>query len=204
MGLLALSLVLAHPGQAHNGVEHKSADEAIRHQAEEPNTPGFPSIKGGDFSLVDHQGRPRTSKDPDGRHQLVFFGYANCAAICSVALPRMAQATDLLEKKGIVVTPVLITVDRARDTVAALAPAVAKIHPRLVGLTGSETALDGAYKAFQVDRKHVFDDPEHGPVYAHGSYIFLLAPDGSFRTLLPPILGPDRIAEVVAGYVSGK
>lgn len=206
---------LAASGFAHNGVVHKSAEEARAHAAADgqanaartaalpANTPGFPTIKGGDYRLVDHTGAVRTSRDPDGRHQLVFFGYANCQAICSVALPRMAAAVELLEAQGIPVTPVLITVDAKRDTVANLAPAVKKIHPRMVGLTGEAAALDAAYRAFQVDREVVFVHPEHGEVFSHGSFIYLLGPDGRFETLLPPVLGVDRIVEVVTGYVRG-
>ncbi|MEO1206882.1 MAG: SCO family protein [Pseudomonadota bacterium] len=168
------------------------------------NTPGFPSIKGGDYTLIDQSGRVRTSRDPDGRFQLVFFGYANCQAICSVALPRMAETVERLDAKGMVVTPVLITVDPERDTVATLGPAVAKIHDRMVGLTGETAALQNAYDAFQVTRNVVFEHPEHGAVYAHGSYVFLLGPDGSFHTLMPPVLGAERMAEIVRGYISGS
>ena len=95
----------------------------------------------------------------------------------------------------------MITVDPERDTVATIGPALQKIHPRFVGLTGSETALQAAYRAFNVERKVVFNYPDYGDVYAHGSYIYLLGADGRFLTLLPPVLGPERIAEVVKGYL---
>ncbi|MEL7048224.1 MAG: SCO family protein [Pseudomonadota bacterium] len=189
---------------------HKSAEEAERHRSqvqagiETPaDTPGFPDIKGGDFRLVDQTGKTRTSRDPDGQFQLVFFGYASCKAICSVALPRMVEAVDQLETAGARVTPVLITVDPERDTVASLKSAVADIHPRLVGLTGDKVALQGAYDAFQVTRNVVFEHPEYGAVYAHGSYIYLLGPDGAFLTLLPPVLGTERIAQIVRKYIDG-
>ncbi|MEQ8824092.1 MAG: SCO family protein [Filomicrobium sp.] len=191
--------------QAHNGVVHKNEEEARQHRAlDAANTPGFPDIKGGDYDLVDQYGARRSSKDPDGRYQLLFFGYANCQAICSVALPRMAEVTERLEEDGTLVTPVMITVDPERDTREALAEASQKHHKRLIGLTGSDSALAAAYKAFQVERKVVFTHPDHGDVYAHGSYIYLLAPDGSFKTLFPPILSPKRIGELVQEYIAGK
>jgi len=165
------------------------------------NTPGFPTVKSGDFKLVDHHGNPRTSVNPNGEYQLLFFGYAKCKAICSVALPTMAEATDLLDAMGHPVTPVLITVDPKRDTVAALKDAVPEMHRKMVGLTGPEEALSKAYDAFQVTKKFVFTHPEEGDVYTHGSNIFLLSPDGEFKTLLPPIISPVRIAEIVAGYI---
>ncbi len=202
--LAAAALFAAGGSWAHNGVVHETKEEARKHRALDENTPGFPKIKGGDFRLLDHNGTTRTSKDPEGRFQLVFFGYATCKAICSVALPRMAEAVEHLENGGLVVTPVLITVDPERDTVKNLAIAVPKIHPRMVGLTGGLEALGRAYEAFQVERKIVFEHPEYGAVYAHGSFIFLLAPDGTFKTLLPPILSVERIAELVGEYVNEK
>lgn len=189
---------------AHDGVVHNSLDEALRHQeATSPNTVGFPEVKGGDFTLVDHNGNERTSSSPEGQYQLIFFGYANCKAICSVALPRMAQAVTMLESEGIEVTPLLITVDPERDTVETMGTALRLHHGRMVGLTGTEEALQEAYDAFNVEKSLVYEHPDEGPIYAHGSFIYLIGPDGRFKTLLPPILGPDRMVEVVKGYISG-
>ncbi|MEL6785015.1 MAG: SCO family protein [Pseudomonadota bacterium] len=165
------------------------------------NTPGFPAVKSGDFDLIDQYGRPRRSASRDGTHQLVFFGYAQCKAICSVALPAIAETVDLLKGMGAPVTPVLITVDPKRDTVDALRVAVRKIHPTMEGLTGPEENLEAAYKAFNLEKKFLFTHPEEGDVYAHGSFIYLLAPDGAFRTLFAPVTSPARMAEITAGYI---
>ena len=190
---------------AHDGVVHENLGEALKHQEEtSPNTVGFPDVKGGDFDLVDHNGERRTSKNPDGHFQLIFFGYANCKAICSVALPRMAAAVDMLKDQNITVTPLLITVDPERDTIVNMKEALAYHHKDMVGLTGSLEALDVAYKAFNVEKSLVYEHPEEGPIYAHGSFIYLIGPDGEFKTLLPPILGPERIAEVAKGYITGE
>ena len=53
---------------------------------------GLPFDLGGAFQLTDQSGTPRTEVDPDGRLQLLFFGYANCQQICSAALPLMVKA----------------------------------------------------------------------------------------------------------------
>lgn len=193
---------------AHDGVEHSSEEEAIWHAAEtaakQPNSAGFPDVVGGNYTLTDHFGNARTSSDPAGHHQLIFFGYASCKAICSVALPRMAEAVDILAAEGIAVTPLLITVDPKRDTADAMRTALRAIHPRLIGLTGSENALDTAYKAFNVEIKLVTVHPDEGPIYAHGTFVYLTGPDGTFKTLMPPILGADRMAEIAASYISGE
>ena len=201
LAALLAAILVAAPAVAHDGVKHASPEEAAKHLQDSPNTPGFPTQAiGGPYRLTDQRGTPRSEADPQGNHQLLFFGYASCQAICSVALPRMAAAVDLLADDGIAVTPVLITVDPARDTVEALSESAPAIHPRLVGLTGTPEALDAAYAAFQVEKKLVMEHPTDGPVYAHGSFIYLLDAQGSLETVVPPILGPERIAEIVAGY----
>jgi protein SCO1/2 len=209
-GLLMAGLISG--ACAHDGVEHATQDEAAAHAAEAaapnvvnaPNTSGFPDVVGGEYHLVDQFGNKRSSRDPAGHYQMIFFGYASCKAICSVALPRMAQAVEILAAKGIAVTPLLITVDPERDTQSAIRKAIPDIHPRLIGLTGSEEALNAAYKAFSVEKKLVYEHPDEGPIYAHGTFVYLTGPDGAFKTLMPPVLGPERMAEIVASHVSGK
>lgn len=231
-GVLALIAALAAAGlapgaaSAHNGVVHKNAAEAAAHRAAEgasatqgdgassassaPKAPGlpvtpdalFPKGVGGPYELIDQFGRARDQRDPDGRPQLVFFGYATCEAICSVAMPRVAEAVRLLEREAILATPVLITVDPGNDTPSAMRKSLPKTHPRYVGLTGSEAALAAARKAFQVEAKKVSETRDGAPIYAHGSFIYLMDGDGEFMTLMPPVLSAERMAEIVKGYLS--
>lgn len=161
----------------------------------------FP-LFGGEWSLTDHHGRTRTEADPEGRLQLLFFGYATCEAICTVALPLMADLAARLAAEGIAVAPLVITVDPERDTVAAMGPALAAHAPGLTGLTGTEAALAHVRDLFHVERTLLFTDPRGVPVYAHGSHVFVLDGDGAFLTLLPPVLAPEAMADIVRGYAS--
>ena len=162
----------------------------------------FPDSFGGPYRLVDHHGRTRTEADPDGRVQLIFFGYARCEAICTVALPIMSEMTAALAREGIAVTPLVITVDPEADTVEAMGPALAAHAPGLLGLTGSEAALAEARAAFHVRAELLFVDPQGTPVYSHGSHIFVVDGDGGFLTLLPPVLSVERMVEIVRGYAA--
>lgn len=157
---------------------------------------------GGPFALTDHTGAARTEADPNGKMQLVFFGYANCPGICSAALPMMADVSEILAARDIAVSPVLITIDPVLDTVATMGPALAEISEGFVGLTGTPEALRVAYEAFQISFTKIMDDPKHGPIYAHGSHIYLLDGAGKVLTLLPPILSPDQAAGIIANYAS--
>jgi len=160
----------------------------------------LPFDVGGPFELIDQTGKPRTDESFHGKPAMLFFGYAQCQSICSVALPRMAEAVDLLAEQGTDVQPILITVDPDRDTPEALTQNAPKVHPRLVALTGSEDALAQARKSYRVESKLIGEDIE-GPIYAHGSFIYLLGADGEVKSLMPPVLAPERMAEIVQGYL---
>ena len=162
--------------------------------------PPLPFDIGGPFALVDQEGRARTERALEGTPSLLFFGYAQCRSICTVALPRMAETVDLLEEAGLDVRPVLVTIDPGRDTSAALREAAPRIHPRLLALTGSEEALAAARRAYRVEIERIGEDIE-GPIYAHGSFVYLLDDEGRFLTLLPPVLGPERMAEIATTYL---
>lgn len=164
----------------------------------------FPLALGGAYALVDQYGQTRTQADPKGRAQLVFFGYINCPDICTAALPLMAQITDALADDGLEVTPVMITISPDRDTVESMGAPLAEMHPDYIGLTGGEAALSAAYDAFGVEITPIFQDPEYGWIYAHGSFIHLLDGDGALLTLIPPILGPEQAAGIARGYLAER
>lgn len=194
---LALAALLAVGAAAHAG-EAQAGETATPLPA--PAGLPFPIDVGGDYLLTDHSGQPRSQIDPEGRMQLVFFGYANCQQICSVALPLMGEVAEALDAQGLPVTPLMITVDPQNDTLQNMGPALRAHHPEFVGLTGTEAQLEHAYDLFSVERKLIFEDPEFGPIYAHGSHIYLMDAKGDFLTLLPPILAPERVTEIVTSY----
>lgn len=198
---LAAALLLAVPAAAHDGQPHATRADAATHAAAPPaqGLP-LPFDLGGAFTLTDQSGQPRSEADPQGRMQLLFFGYANCDSICSVALPVMAEVADRLAASDIAVTPVMVTVDPERDTPATIGAPLARLHPDFVGLTGSDADLAKVYDLFAVEKQVVFHDPSGAPVYAHGSNIYLLDGEGRFLTLLPPILSADRMEEIAAGF----
>lgn len=201
----AVSVSLAAAAFAHDGESHDDKSEAQRHLLEKPlgdKVTPFPADLGGAFTLTDQTGAKRTEADPDGRMQLFFFGYANCQSICTAALPRMAQIADIAAEAGLPVRPVLITVDPERDTPEGMVEPLAKLSPEMIGLTGSAEELAKVRDLFQVETEFVFDDPEYGRVYSHGSLIYLMDPRGELLTVIMPIVSPDRGAEIVAKYAA--
>lgn len=191
-----IAAMMTAPAIAHDG--HYHATEPAQSSAEIP-LPLDVGI-GGPFSLFNQYGETRTEVDPDGRLQLLFFGYANCAGICPTALSNMAEATDILAERGVKLRPVLITIDPKQDTIETLGPALAKISPEFIGLTGPQDALEQAYKAFRVESRKLFTTPQTGDVYAHGGFVYLLDGGGNLQAILPPIMPADQIADIVERY----
>lgn len=169
-------------------------------------TPPLAGAKiGGPFSLTDQDGKPVRDSDFAGRYRIVYFGYSYCPDICPVDVQKLMRGLAAFEKtdpaRGAKVQPMFITVDPARDTPAVLKAFVSRYHPRLIGLTGSEAALAEARAVFQVEAGQVAETPEGAPLYAHGSFIYLVGRDGVVKSLLPPILSPERIAELMRKYL---
>lgn len=210
---LVVSLGMASPSSGHQGHAHVPKAKSVK--ANEPTEPSvaqdqpdlakalpFPSKIGGNFNLIDQTGARRQLADFSGKPIAIFFGYATCQAICTVALPRMAEMVDKLAGKNIDVTPVLITVDPERDTPESMRKSLPKYHEQLVGLTGTRAEIDAAQAAFQVESKVVYTDPDGGDIFAHGSFIYLMNTKGKFLTLFPPILSADRMAVIAEKYLN--
>ncbi|MEO1066824.1 MAG: SCO family protein [Pseudomonadota bacterium] len=159
---------------------------------------------GGDFDLIDHFGEPRQLEDYRGKFLMIFFGYANCEAICSAALPLMADTvTHLGDKAGTDVIPLMITVDPENDTPDLMRKRLGEYHPSLIGMTGSDGALADVRAKFNIRVENVGEDISGNPIYNHGSYIYLLGANGEFKTLMPPVLEPKQMADIVAKYIEG-
>ena len=163
----------------------------------------FPVAFGGPFMLTDHTGMARTQADFHGRHMLVYFGYTYCPDICPTTLQSMIAALDELGPLAERVQPVFVTVDPGRDTPEVLADYVAAFHPRLIGLTGSESEIRAAARVYRVHRRKVVtaDGDAEDYLVDHGSLTYLMGPDGGFVTLFPFQTGPERMAEVLRKYL---
>lgn len=155
------------------------------------------ALIGGPFSLVNQHGERVTEKDFDGKFMLVYFGYTFCPDFCPLGLSTITEALDLLDEgQAAKVTPVFFTVDPARDTVEQLADYATHFHPRLIALTGTDDEVKAAAKAYRIYYAIPSKEDENYAV-DHSTFIYLMAPDGSYRTHFSHNTTPEEIAEVL-------
>ncbi|MFN4058717.1 MAG: SCO family protein [Roseinatronobacter sp.] len=155
---------------------------------------------GGPFTLTDHTGRAVTEADFADRPVIMYFGYTFCPDVCPLDAARNAQAVDLLEAKGKVVTPLFITFDPARDTQEVLAEFVRFMHPRMVGLTGTEDQIRDATRAYRV---YFAKQDSTGELYLidHSTFSYLLLPGHGFVDIIRRDQTPEQVADMVGCFI---
>jgi len=200
--LLALTLAGGTAAAAGAGGVAASPPAAPSHSPAGALPPGLPAI-GGPFHLVDQAGQARSDEDFRGKIMLVMFGFTRCPDICPTQLQTIADALDRLDPAvAAKVAPVFITVDPRNDTPDQLAAYVAQFHPAITGLTGSDEAIRSVLRAYRV---HVLLPPVGDPdgAISHTAFLYIMGPEGGFRTLLMPNATAEEIAARLARYGDG-
>jgi protein SCO1/2 len=166
---------------------------AVLPQARERLLPGATvktsgrALIGGPFALTDHDGRRVTDTDFRGRTALVVFGATASPDALPQALQVVSAALDKLGPQAARFAPLLITVDPAADTPERLKAYVARLHPRLVGLTGTPAEITHVLAAYRIP------NPAEPP-----PLVYVMDADGGFRTVLNFAAGADAIAAALA------
>lgn len=158
---------------------------------------------GGSFSLIDHNGQPRSDKDFRGKLLLVYFGFIYCSDICPIDLQAISGALDKLGPQAENVQPLFITVDPEKDTPEQLKSHVALFHPRLIGLTGSLAQIRRVAADFKVyfakSRPGIRDDRG----VDHSGFTFLIDGEGQYLGFFPPATSADQMATVLRPHLNG-
>ncbi len=110
---------------------------------------------GKDFSLTDHNGKPRTIADFRGKLVFVFFGYTHCPDICPTTLSDMAGIMTSLGPDADKLQVLFITLDPERDTPEAMAGYVPAFHPGFLGLYGDRLATEKVAREFKIFQQRV-------------------------------------------------
>lgn len=156
---------------------------------------------GGPFELVNQDGATVTDADFRGGLMLVYFGFTYCPDACPTALGVMASAIQKLDVAGERVTPMLISIDPARDTPQALKDYVGNFHPRMVGLTGSDEQIAKVAKAYKVFYQKAPGATGADYLMDHTSLIYLMDGEGKYLAHFGPQATPDEVAEEIRRHL---
>lgn len=155
---------------------------------------------GGPFELVREDGVTVTDAEVITDPTLLYFGYTFCPDVCPLDTTRNAEAVELLEERGIMSNPAMITIDPERDTPEVLMEYTDYIHPRMVGLTGSAEQVKAASLAYKTYYKK---QPAEDEFYLvdHSTFTYLVLPEVGFVEFFRRETTPEQIADTVACYV---
>ncbi len=156
---------------------------------------------GGPFTLTDENGKTVTDKDVITGPTLVYFGYTFCPDVCPLDAARNAEAVDILESDGKIVTPVFISFDPERDTPEVLRDFTDAMHPRMIGLTGTPDqvkAASAAYKTFY--QKQVDGDPKYY-LMDHSTFSYLMMPEVGFVDFFDRDISAANMAKKLGCFV---
>ncbi|OTB04664.1 hypothetical protein M426DRAFT_320530 [Hypoxylon sp. CI-4A] len=182
--------------------EHEKKRMQRKRVAEATKGVGRPKV-GGEFHLVDQEGRPFSSAELRGRYSLVYFGFTHCPDICPEELDKMARMFDLVEEQSPnQLTPVFITCDPARDDPKVLKSYLNEFHPRFVGLTGTYDQIKDVCKAYRVYFSTPKDvKPGQDYLVDHSIYFYLMDPEGDFVEALGRQHSPEQAAKVILEHM---
>jgi protein SCO1/2 len=138
---------------------------------------------------------------------LIYFGYTYCPDICPTSLLTLSRGLQLFADQAPEaaeqVVPVFITVDPERDTVEAMAAYAPSFHPDLVALTGTADDIAAAAKAYRVYYAKAEDESSGTYLMDHSSFIYLMGPDGTYRTHFSHAAPAEEIAEGLERHIGG-
>lgn len=158
---------------------------------------------GGPFTLVNQSGQTVTDADVITKPTLVYFGYTFCPDVCPLDNARNAEAVDILDEMGMDVTPVFISVDPKRDTPDVMADFAEVMHPKMIGLTGSEEQVKAASMAYKTYFKAQDAEDEYYLV-DHSTFTYLMLPKIGFADFFKREVTPDEMAQRVACFINAS
>uniref|UniRef100_A0A0N4ZFW5 Thioredoxin domain-containing protein n=1 Tax=Parastrongyloides trichosuri TaxID=131310 RepID=A0A0N4ZFW5_PARTI len=138
---------------------------------------------GGEWELLNTEGKLEGSKDLLGKWVLMYFGFTHCPDICPDEIEKMMSVVENLNKTNpeIPIVPVFISVDPARDTIQRVKEYCAEFSPKLKGFTGSLEQVKKVAKTFRVYHSQGPKTAEDDYIVDHTVIMYLIDPNGEFH-----------------------
>jgi protein SCO1 len=167
-------------------------------------TSGVVGSIGGPFTLIDENGTAVTDQDVITEPSLIYFGYTFCPDVCPLDTVRNGEVVDILAQAGTSATPIFITIDPQRDTPEVMAEYSELVHPKLIGLTGSNEQVKAVSKAYRTYYKSHADDGGEFYLVDHSTMSYLVLPEHGFVEFFRRDQSAEMVAEKAACFIKNS
>ncbi len=157
---------------------------------------GQPLI-GGDFTLTRHDGQVVDQSILEGKWSLVFFGFTHCPDYCPTTLGVLNAVQQQLGDDARDLQILFVSIDPERDTPQMLSDYLSSegFPKGVMGLTGTPEQVAQAAKVYRAYFQKVGEG--EGYTMNHTLTVYLMGPDGQFRSAVAHDLGPKRTADLI-------
>jgi len=157
---------------------------------------GQPTV-GGPFTLTNQDGQVVDQSILKDKWTLVFFGFTYCPDYCPTTLGVLNAVQERMGDKAKDLQIVFISIDPERDTPKLLKDYLSSdgFPTGVIGLTGTPEQTAQAAKAYRAFYQKVGEG--EGYTMNHSLTVYLMGPDGKFRSAVAHDLGPDRTAKLI-------
>ena len=163
-------------------------------------TAGKPAI-GGPWSLIDLEGKLVTNVSFRGKWLLLYFGFARCPDICPSEMLKIARVIDELKETNpelaAALVPIFVSVDPARDSLAALKEYSKDFHPDFVFLTGSPTQVQQMAKKYRVYVSKAEETEDGDYLVDHSIVVYFHDDQGELADCFTQSMRPKDIVEKI-------
>ena len=157
---------------------------------------GQPTV-GGPFTLTNQDGQVVDQSILKDKWTLVFFGFTYCPDYCPTTLGVLNAVQERMGDRAKDLQIVFISIDPERDTPKLLKDYLSSdgFPKGVIGLTGTPEQTAQVAKEYRAFYQKVGEG--EGYIMNHSLTVYLMGPDGQFRSAVAHDLGPDRTAKLI-------
>ncbi len=154
-------------------------------------------LVGGPFTLTNQDGQVVDQSILEGKWSLVFFGFTYCPDYCPTTLGVLNAVQERMGDKARDLQIVFISIDPERDTPQMLKDYLSSdgFPDGVIGLTGTPEQVAQVAREYRAFYQKVGEG--EGYTMNHGLTVYLMGPDGQFRSAVAHDLGPSRTATLI-------
>uniref|UniRef100_A0A0K0DXU0 Thioredoxin domain-containing protein n=1 Tax=Strongyloides stercoralis TaxID=6248 RepID=A0A0K0DXU0_STRER len=154
---------------------------------------------GGEWELINTEGKLEGSKDLLGNWVLTYFGFTHCPDICPDEIEKMISVINQLNENNpeIPIIPVFISVDPDRDTPERVKIYCNEFSPKLRGYTGTTEQVKKVTKTFRIYHSQGPKTAEDDYIVDHTVIMYLIDPNGEFHDYYGQNKTDKEIADII-------